>query len=499
MSAGTPVTHFPEIREPLLACRSARGRNRHLIPDPFKVELPADLQGFLNPEDVVLPDVSEVETVRHFTRLSRLNYGLDHGMYPLGSCTMKYNPKICEDIATRIRDIHPMDKQGMHIVLRALAALQRYLEEICGLDGCSLWPAAGAHGELTGMLIIRKAIAARGEQRPVVLIPDTAHGTNPASCTIAGFTTRSIPSGPHGYLEAATVKAHLDRDVAALMITNPNTLGIFEQEISQIAEALHANGSYLYMDGANLNALLGIVRPGDIGVDCMHVNLHKTFGTPHGGGGPGSGPVLVQAELERFLPIPRIVHAPHQLFTLSYSFPDSIGMVHATLGNASVMIKALMYILSLGPAGLREVARTAALNANYLKVLLKSHFDLPYPTPTLHEFVLTDKRQKAAGVSTLDMAKALMDQGFHPPTVYFPLVAPGAIMIEPTETEPREELDRFAAALQTIATQAESHPERFHDAPFLTPVRRVDEVVAARELCLTWAMLESKDGAEVSK
>lgn len=499
MSARKSVGLSPTVLEPLLNTLSRPGRNKHIVPDPFKPCLPDELAPFLNPDEPALPDISEVETVRHFTRMARMNFGVDQGMYPLGSCTMKYNPKICENIAARIRSIHSSDKHPMHMVLRALAALQRYLEEICGMDACCLWPAAGAHGELTGMLIIKKAIQTRGEERPVVLIPDTAHGTNPASCAIAGFTTRNIPSGTRGYLEAATVKDHLDKDVAALMITNPNTLGIFEREIREIAELLHANGSYLYMDGANLNAILGITRPGDMGVDCLHVNLHKTFGTPHGGGGPGGGPVLVQSELERFLPIPRIVHVPRELFTLSYRFPDSIGMVHSTLGNVSVLLKAIVYIIRLGPKGLIEASRTAVLNANYLKARLKPYFDLPYDTPTLHEFVLTDKRQKATGVSTMDMAKALMDFGFHPPTVYFPLVVSGAMMIEPTETEPLSELDRFADAMITIAEKAENDPRDMHDKPELTPVSRVDEVHAARTLCLTWDMLESNEDGMVSK
>jgi len=499
MSDRNTIRTFPEITEPLLITRSAQGKNKRQIPDPFKAGLPADLSEFINPEQATIPDVSEVETVRHFTRLSRKNFGIDQGMYPLGSCTMKYNPKICEHIANRIKNIHPADKLPMHNVLRALAALQRYLEEICGMDACTLWPAAGAHGELTGMLIIRKALQAKGAKRDTVLIPDMAHGTNPASCAVAGFATRSIPSGKHGFLEAGTVKEHLDENVAALMITNPNTLGIFEQEIGEIADLLHAHGSFLYMDGANLNAILGITRPGDMGVDCLHVNLHKTFGTPHGGGGPGSGPVLVQAHLEKYLPIPRIVHEPHQLFKLSYTTPDSIGMVHSSVGNVSVLIKALVYIVSLGPRGLLECSKTAALNANYLRVQLARCFDLPYKTPTLHEFVLSDKEQKDRGVTTLDIAKALMDYGFHPPTVYFPLVVPGAIMIEPTETEPLEELDRFVAAMEEIASLTQSNPEVFHDKPKLTPVVRVDEVWAARNLCLTWSMTESKPEEEVSK
>lgn len=486
MSGREHVTHFPEIREPLLNLRSAPGRNKRILPAPFDAAGADDLAeaGSLP----VLPDVSEVETVRHFTRLSRLNYGIDHGMYPLGSCTMKYNPKITEEIAAKLAHIHPADTAAMKPVLRSLGLLQQYLQEICGMDACSLWPAAGAHGELTGMMVIRRAIDSRGEKRSKVLIPDTAHGTNPASCTIAGFVSHNIPSGSRGFLEASILEEHLDKDVAALMITNPNTLGIFEQEIHAIAELLHKNGSYLYMDGANLNAVMGIARPGDMGVDCMHVNLHKTFGTPHGGGGPGSGPVLVKKELSPFLPDPLLARRASEAFTLQAgSSRESIGMVHSCLGNVSVCIKALAYILSLGAPGLREAATTACLNALYLKNRLKGLFDLPYATPTLHEFVLSDEKQKEYGVTTMDMAKALMDYGFHPPTVYFPLVVAGALMIEPTETEPIEELDRFIRAMEDIAEMSREEPGKPHQAPRSTPVARVDEVWAARNLILTWS------------
>jgi glycine dehydrogenase subunit 2 len=491
MSKRKSISTFPEISEPVLKFISACGKNKRTVPQPFGQGIPGDLADMASSGLPEIPDVAEVETVRHFTRLSRKNFGVDQGMYPLGSCTMKYNPKISEVIAQTIADKHPGDKFAMSNVLRALAALKRYLEEICGMEGCCLWPAAGAHGELTGMLIIKKAIISKGEKRPVVLIPDTAHGTNPASCAIAGFQIKNIPSGPSGYLEAKTLKEHITPDVAALMITNPNTLGIFEQEIKEIADLLHANGSYLYMDGANLNAIMGIARPGDMGVDCMHVNLHKTFSTPHGGGGPGAGPVLVTEELEKFLPVPGIVHEPHKPFVLSYDAPLSIGMVHSFLGNVGVLIRALVYIVSIGPKGIFETSRTAALNANYLKKKLSGIFDLPYDTPTLHEFVLSDKNQKESHVTTMDMAKALMDYGFHPPTVYFPLVVPGAIMIEPTETEPLTELDRFSSAMEEIAGLAKTDPESFHDRPLMTPVARVDEVKAARSLILSWNEMES--------
>jgi glycine dehydrogenase subunit 2 len=492
-----PIAQFPEIKEPLLNLKSAPGKNTRLYPSPFDT---ADLND-LELADTVpdIPDVSEIEAVRHFTRLSRLNYGIDHGMYPLGSCTMKYNPKILEALASGLQAIHPADKKAMNTILSYCQELKRCLQEICGMDACCLWPAAGAHGELAGMMTIKKAIDTEGSSKNMVLIPDTAHGTNPASCTIAGFTTKNIPSGEQGYLRASTLKEYLDEDVAALMITNPNTLGIFEREIHEIANILHDNGSYLYMDGANLNAILGVVRPGDMGVDCMHVNLHKTFGTPHGGGGPGSGPVLVKKGLERFLPSPVIVQGASGDYTLSWDRPDSIGMIHSCLGNVNVLMKALIYILSLGPDGLRNASVNASLNANYLKKRLTEHFDLPYDTQTLHEFVLSDKEQKAYGVTTMDIAKALMEFGFHPPTVYFPLVVAGAIMIEPTETESIEELDRFADAMETIAAMVREHPQSFHETPNGCPVTRVDEVWAARNLVLTWSSKESNGEDLVSK
>lgn len=497
MSDRKNITHFPEIQEPLLNTLSDPGKNSRILPCPFEDQ---ELSGIDREENLPeIPDVSEVEVVRHFTRLSRLNYGIDHGMYPLGSCTMKYNPKISEEIAGRFTSVHPGDNKAMHSILGYCSLLQKYLKEICGMDACCLWPAAGAHGELTGMMTIKKAVETAQTHKNTVLIPDTAHGTNPASCAIAGFTTKNIPSGENGYLTASILKDHLGDDVAALMITNPNTLGIFEREIADIAALLHENGSYLYMDGANLNAIMGIARPGDIGVDCMHINLHKTFGTPHGGGGPGSGPVLAKEHLARFLPLPDIAINGSGEHVLSWDRPESIGMVHSCMGNVNVLIKALTYILSLGGEGLRRASIGASLNANYLKKRLTPFFDLPYSTPTLHEFVFSDRIQKQYGVTTMDMAKALMESGFHPPTIYFPLVVSGAIMIEPTETEPVEELDRFVDAMETIAGMSRENPESLHETPEGCPTGRIDEVWAARNLVLTWAACESNEGDTVSK
>jgi len=482
MSLKEPVSRFPEIREPLLNEQSAPGRNLRTVPKPFAAELPDDIAIGELPE---LPEVSEVETVRHFTRLSRLNFGLDHGLYPLGSCTMKHNPKIVEAVAGEFAPVHPADEAAMSTVLGHLKGLEMALCEICGLDAACLWPAAGAHGELTGIMVIRKALDAKGLKRRTILIPDTAHGTNPASCTLAGFKTKAIPTGPEGYLRAETLDDFLDDDVAGIMITNPNTLGIFERDIEAIAAKLHAIGAYVYMDGANMNALMGVARPGDFGVDCLHLNLHKTFATPHGGGGPGSGPVLVTAELAAYLPNPRIVSAADGKYALNANAPTAIGSMHSLLGNVNVLLKAYAYILALGGDGLKQATTKACLNAGYLKAQLAPHFDLPYETATLHEFVLSDKLQKEQGVTTLDMAKALMDYGFHPPTVYFPLVVPGAMMIEPTESEPLAELDRFAQALKSIADSAKDGTD-FHSYPQTTPVGRLDEVKAARQLKLTW-------------
>lgn len=478
-----PVTSFPVLLEPLLPDLAMSGSNTKPVPLPFDAApIPDIIQGPA-PD---IPEVSEVETVRHFTRLSRLNYGIDAGMYPLGSCTMKHNPRITEEIARCIAEIHPADAGAMERVLGWLMQFRDILLEICGMDDACLWPAAGAHGELTGMLVIGRALRERGEVRPKVLVPDTAHGTNPASCAVAGFAAVNIPSGPGGYLRPEDIAPHLDDTVAALMITNPNTLGVFEASIETLADMLHDNGSYLYMDGANLNAILGVARPGDMGVDCMHVNLHKTFGAPHGGGGPGSGPVLVKDALAPYLPVPRLELDDGGRPCLKGDAEKSIGRVHGGLGNVAVILKALAWTLGLGAEGLRRTAHLACLKANYLKKRLEPVFKTAGSAPTLHEFVLSDAFLKQAGVTAMDIAKALMDRGFHAPTVYFPLIVQGAVMVEPTESEPLRELDRFALAMEEIVGMALDRPGEIHDAPRRAPVERVDEVLAARKPVLTW-------------
>jgi len=430
------------------------------------------------------PQVSEVEVVRHYMALAKLNYSVDAGFYPLGSCTMKYNPKINEKLAgdddLQAHPYAPHDLvQGN---LEIMARLEDWLKELTGLAGFSLAPAAGAHGEFTGMLIVRKYLQERGDARRVVLIPDSAHGTNPASAHFAGYEVREIPSNARGIIGLEDLRAHLAPDVAALMMTNPNTLGVFESDIAAIAEALHANGSLLYMDGANLNALLGVVRPGDLGVDVMHINLHKTFATPHGGGGPGSGPVGVAARLLPFLPVPRIVRKGDRVEVV-YEDPHSIGRVKNFYGQFLVVVRALAYLMALGRDHVRRVAEDAVLNANYVRKRLEGKLDLPYPTPTLHEVVFSDQ---GLPVKTLDIAKRLLDYGFHPFTIYFPLIVHGAMMIEPTESESKETLDEFVDVMETILREARENPDLLRQAPTRTPVRRLDETLAARKPVLKW-------------
>jgi len=435
-----------------------------------------------NPAD--LPQVSEVEVVRHYMALARLNYSVDAGFYPLGSCTMKYNPKINEKLAAADElQAHPYAPHDLvQGNLEIMATLEEWLVELTGLAGFSLAPAAGAHGEFTGMLIVRKYLQEKGDARKVVLIPDSAHGTNPASAHFAGYEVKEIPSNARGTIGLAELKAHLTPDVAALMMTNPNTLGIFESDIVAIAEALHANGSLLYMDGANLNALLGVVRPGDLGVDVMHINLHKTFATPHGGGGPGSGPVGVARHLLPFLPVPRIVKSG-DTFAVVYDDPRSIGRVKNFYGQFLVMVRALAYLMALGRENVGRVAEDAVLNANYVRKKLEGQLDLPYPTPTMHEVVFSDN---GLAVKTLDIAKRLLDYGYHPFTIYFPLIVHGAMMIEPTESESKETLDEFIAVMETILREARETPDLLRQAPTRTPVRRLDETLAARKPVLRW-------------
>jgi glycine dehydrogenase subunit 2 len=434
------------------------------------------------------PEVSEVEAIRHFTRLSTWNYAIDHGMYPLGSCTMKYNPRINEVVA-RIEGLawaHPYQPEALSQgSMEVMARLEAALAEIAGMDAVTLQPAAGAHGELTGILLIRALLEKRGNPRRKILIPDSAHGTNPATAAIAGYAVENIKSCEKGVLDIGALERIVNEDVAALMVTNPNTLGVFEENIIQAAEILHSKGAMLYMDGANMNALVGIARPGDFGVDVLHLNLHKTFSTPHGGGGPGAGPVAVKKALEPFLPTPRLRRAGKK-WAFDYKRKHSIGRVRAFYGNFGVMVRALAYILAHGGPGLRNATVDAVLNAVYIRKMLEPYFDLPYPSPNMHEVVFSDERQAKRGVRTGDLAKRLIDYGFHPYTVSFPMIVHGAMMIEPTETESKLELDQFIAAMISIAGEVEENPEIVKSAPHGTRTSRVDEVTAARKPILRW-------------
>jgi len=432
-------------------------------------------------EGINLPELSEIDIVRHFIDLSRRNFGVDNGFYPLGSCTMKYNPKINEDIA-RLEGfamLHPYNpfNQG---ALQLMFELGEDLKEITGMEAITLSPAAGAHGELAGLMLIKKYFEGK---RRIILTPDSSHGTNPASSSMCGFETVTIKSNTKGQVDLEDLERNLNDNVAAIMLTIPNTLGIFEENILEISRMVHNNGSLLYMDGANMNALLGKVKPGEMGVDIMHLNLHKTFGTPHGGGGPGAGPVAVKAFLEPYLPNPKI-ERKGGLYLLT-KHEKSIGRVRAFYGNFNVMVKAYSYIRSIGADGLRKVAENAVLNANYMKEKLKRHYKLKYDYLCKHEFVLSDEGIPNE-VSTNDIAKRLLDYGFHPPTIYFPLIVHGAIMIEPNETEGKEMLDMFIETMIKIKDEAGSDPEIVKTAPHTTPVRRVDAVKAARELDLNW-------------
>lgn len=477
-----------ELAEPPIFERGSPGRHGVDVPDPGNA-IAAIPSGLLRREPPLLPEASEVEVVRHFTRLSRLNYGIDLGLYPLGSCTMKYNPKACEDVAALpgFTDIHPYAPAAMtQGALEVMWALEADLAEISGMTGISLLPAAGAHGELTGLKVIRAALEKQGNPRKKVLIPDTAHGTNPASSVLNGWQTVEVKSSYEGLLDPAAVAAVMDEDVAAIMITNPNTLGLFERDIFEVARIVHAKGGFVYGDGANLNAILGKYRPACLGLDVIQFNLHKTFSTPHGGGGPGSGPVGVAIGLLPFLPVPRVVRAQDGTLSLSDAFPESIGRVRSFQGQFLIMVRALAYIRGLGPSGLKRVAERAVLNANYVRARLQGRFHLPYPTTCMHEVVFSDKMQAKTGIHTMDIAKRLMDFGYHPPTVYFPLIVPGAIMIEPTETEDKVSLDAFIAAMEAIADEAVINPDHVHQAPHKTSVARPDEVEAARKPVLTW-------------
>jgi len=436
-----------------------------------------------------MPELSEVDVIRHFTRLSTWNFHIDLGLYPLGSCTMKYNPKINERMA-RLEGFalaHPyMPQELIQGALEVQKSLEACLAEISGMDAVALQPAAGAHGELTGILMIRAYHESKGRVRRKILIPDSAHGTNPASVTISGYLVENIPSNKRGTVDLEHLKEVVDEDVAAIMITNPNTLGIFESEIAEIADVMHSHGALVYMDGANLNAMMGITRPGDFGIDVLHINLHKTFTTPHGGGGPGSGPVAVKKILEPFLPYPVVGKKVDGSYFFEYDRPHSIGKIRAFSGQFGMHVRALCYILANGPEGLREVSEVAVLNANYIRSKLKDFYALPYDSPTLHEVVFSDRLQAKKDVHVGDIGKRLMDFGFHPPTVSFPLIVPGAIMVEPTETESKQELDAFIDAMRAIAKESDENPELVKSAPHTTRIGRIDEAAAARKPVLRW-------------
>ena len=448
--------------------------------------LPAEeLRGDLS----TMPELSEADVMRHFSRISRKNYALDIGLYPLGSCTMKYNPRINEETAryAGFAASHPLQPEGtVQGNLALIWELEQALKTLTGMPRVSLQPAAGAQGEFSGMLMVRSAMDRRGEKRRYVLIPDSAHGTNPASAHFAGYEVQELLSNDRGTLDLEDLERAMTDEVAALMLTVPNTLGVFENHILEISRIVHAKGGFLYCDGANFNAFVGKALPGKMGVDVLHLNLHKTFTTPHGGGGPGSGPVAVSHELIPFLPAPTVERGADGSFRLDYDRPLSIGRVRSFNGQFGMLIRALTYILAMGGEGLARVAEMAVLNANYVRQGLEDDYHLPYSSPTLHEVVFSDKWQARHGVSTLDIAKRLMDYGFHPPTTYFPLIVSGALMIEPTETTGKEELDHLIAAMRAIAEEAKTDPELLKSAPFSTPVRRCDEVRAAKKPILRW-------------
>jgi glycine dehydrogenase subunit 2 len=485
------------LDEPLIFERGSTGRCGWQIPIgpwPAGPELPQELR---REDDLAgLPEVSELEVVRHFVRMSQWNYSAATTLYPLGSCTMKYNPVLNEAMARLpgFAGLHPLVPASFaQGALELLEALEQALAEVCGLDAVSLQPAAGAQGELLGLMLVRAYHVDRGDARKRVLVPSSAHGTNPASAALCGYAVTEVPVNARGLLEASRVAAAMDESVAALMVTNPNTLGLFEEEMEGVAAAVHARGGLLYMDGANMNALMGVAKPGHMGVDVMQFNLHKTFSTPHGGGGPGAGPVAVRAPLAEYLPVPRLIRRGKAL-EWEDDAPKSVGRLHGFYGNFGILLRAYAYIARLGGAGLADATRLAVLNANYLRARLRGHYHLPYDTPSLHECVFSDRDLARHDVHTLDVAKRLLDLGFYAPTIYFPLVVKGALMIEPTETETKETLDEFVAAMIAITEEAATDPEVVRTAPHRTRVSRLDETRAARRPILRWR--PQQDGAD---
>ncbi|MGB3209809.1 MAG: aminomethyl-transferring glycine dehydrogenase subunit GcvPB [Desulforhopalus sp.] len=472
------------FEEPLLWEKGKEGRRGMSLPesDVPAAEFPAELAG-AGPN---FPDLSEVDVVRHYTRLSQWNYGVDSGMYPLGSCTMKYNPKINEKMAAtpELAAAHPMlADEYVQANLQIMYELQHYLATITGLPGVSLQPAAGAHGELTGMLVFAAYHRSRDSKRTKILIPDTAHGTNPASAALCGYKPVPIKSGANGILRVESIAEAMDEETAGIMITNPNTLGLFETNIREIADIVHAKGGLVYGDGANMNAIMGVINAARCGIDVMHLNLHKTFSTPHGGGGPGAGPICVTSELEKYLPVPRAIK-DGDTYRLDFDCPDSVGRVHGFHGNFSVLIRAYSYIRTMGAENLKKASQLAVLNAAYIKESLKGTFKLAYNRPCMHECVFSDALQQEDKITTLDIAKRLIDHGYHPPTIYFPLVVHGAIMIEPTETECKDDIDQFIATMKLVAQEGKENPDLLRQAPVMAKMRRLDETQAARKPCL---------------
>jgi len=501
---GTPhkVTAHLTQNEPLSFEKSSPGKKGYkLAPlDVPEVDAEALLGAAARDDEPALPELSEIEIVRHFTRLSTWNYAIDLGMYPLGSCTMKYNPRVNEYVSRLegIAEAHPYQPErlsrGAMVIIKLL---KDCLLEITGMDAITLQPAAGAHGEFTGMLMTRAYHQSKGNPRKTVIIPDSAHGTNPATAASCGYQVVNLKSNAQGGVDVAALAQIVNEETAALMLTNPSTIGVFEGEIHKIADVLHEKGALLYMDGANMNALVGKTRPGDFGVDVMHLNLHKTFSTPHGGGGPGCGPVACKQFLEPFLPTPFVMLGEDGLLHWSSDRPQTVGRVRMFYGNFGMFVRALAYILANGPDGLRQTTEDAVLNANYIRKNLEDVYELPYDTPSMHEVVFSDKRQTKNGVKTGDIAKRLIDYGFHPYTTSFPLIVPGALMIEPTESESREELDLFVDAMRQIAREVEENPELVITAPHSTRISRLDETTAARKPVLRWKGPPANDAVEV--
>ncbi|HEY4716425.1 MAG TPA: aminomethyl-transferring glycine dehydrogenase subunit GcvPB [bacterium] len=485
-----PGTTGFNFNEPLIFDRSKNGKTGCSLPeiDLPQVEpesvIPKEL---LRDKDSNLPEVSELDVVRHYVRLSQWNYCVDAGFYPLGSCTMKYNPKVNEAIFSDkgFTELHPLAPEDFSQgALQVIYELGEYLKEISGMYDVALSPFAGAHGELAGMMIVKAYFQSRGENRKKILIPDSAHGTNPASSAMCGFEVVKVGTADGGILAPETIARMMNEDVAAIMLTNPNTLGLFEKNIKEVGDIVHSKGGLVYCDGANLNALMGIVKPGNLGINLLQFNLHKTFSTPHGGGGPGGGGLAVSRNLAEFLPVPSVIKKGKK-YIFDYRRKKSIGRISAFWGNFLVMARAYAYIRSLGPDGLRRVSELAVLNANYARAKLRGHYDIPYDTACMHEVILSDKKQKEKGIITMDIAKRLMDYGFHPPTIYFPLIVPGAMMIEPTETESKQTLDSFINAMIAIAKEAIENPGLGKSAPHITRLKRLDETKAAREPALT--------------